>query len=560
MNHTDLYSVIDSTHVNNISPRFTGELDYVPYCKYDASNDQRCWQDFMILDNDPTTTGATLVPVTLDGNKMTVSVTTRQMDYYPLYLSIGNVFNTVHHAHHNAMVLIGFLAMPKSKSFATREHARTPAFHKFKRQLFHPSLTCILHSLHHPMKIPKTVLFGDNYYQCHCNTVIEEFELCKIWDTYGIVGDVVVNIHEMLSPDVFHLRYLVHIPGRTEAEKILNDIDGCIVAVAPFAGLWHFPQGQHFKQASTKRHGACCLGFLKFCYLICQNVITKQTLAEINDVLRCFHHFCKVFQNAGYYHYLIYQFGVLNGLCSSITKSKHVKMILINQRLDKLTAMHVYFEGHCMLNGACLSKAFENIGALAAELGVTEIPNILCHFLHLQLYPTDTCDPEDVPLQECPFLDGKIHIYNSAHLIFFVPSNLSGTYGMLHKYIYKSCPHHLDYGMHGLDVTCILCFFFSFKYQEKLFPWAVVHWFDHVIDGPDTATGMWIVHPSYHMHNHQNIAIIHIDTISHVAHFIPVFASHNINSRDIRPHHSYDIFHSFYVNKYADHHTFKIAF
>ncbi|KAI6094139.1 hypothetical protein EDD17DRAFT_1516295 [Pisolithus thermaeus] len=90
---------------------------------------QRCWQDFMlgdwaweqascqdrILDDDPTTAGATLVPIILSSDKTTVSVATRQTDYYPLYLSIGNVPNTVHHAHHNTVVLIGFLAMPKSK-------------------------------------------------------------------------------------------------------------------------------------------------------------------------------------------------------------------------------------------------------------------------------------------------------------------------------------------------------------------------------------------------------------------------------------------------------------
>ncbi|KAI5988426.1 hypothetical protein EDD15DRAFT_2172514 [Pisolithus albus] len=105
-------------------------------------------------------------------------------------------------------------------------------------------------------------------------------------------------------------------------------------------------------------------------------------------------------------------------------------------------------------------------------------------------------------------------------------------------------------GMCSLDIACILCFF-SFKHVGKLFPCAVMHWFDHIGDGPDTAMGMWIVCPSYCMHNHQNIAIIHIDTINHTAHLIPIFSCHNINSRDVRPHNSYGVFHSFYVNKYA---------
>ncbi|KAI6140694.1 hypothetical protein EDD17DRAFT_1438164, partial [Pisolithus thermaeus] len=48
--------------------------------------------------------------------------------------------------------------------------------------------------------------------QEHCNTIIKEFELHKLWDTYGIVGDIVpftndfphADIHEMLSPDILH--------------------------------------------------------------------------------------------------------------------------------------------------------------------------------------------------------------------------------------------------------------------------------------------------------------------------------------------------------------------
>ena len=44
-----------------------------------------------------------------------VTVTTGQHDYYPLYLSVGNLHNMAHRAHKNGVKLIGFLAMPKSK-------------------------------------------------------------------------------------------------------------------------------------------------------------------------------------------------------------------------------------------------------------------------------------------------------------------------------------------------------------------------------------------------------------------------------------------------------------
>lgn len=55
------------------------------------------------------------VPVILGSNKTTISVTTGQNDYYPLYASIGNVRNNVCRAHRNAVAVVGFFAMPKSK-------------------------------------------------------------------------------------------------------------------------------------------------------------------------------------------------------------------------------------------------------------------------------------------------------------------------------------------------------------------------------------------------------------------------------------------------------------
>lgn len=60
--------------------------------------------------------GTVLIPIILGSDKTTVSVATGQHDYYPLYLSIGNLHNTARRAHKNGVKLIAFLAMPKSKS------------------------------------------------------------------------------------------------------------------------------------------------------------------------------------------------------------------------------------------------------------------------------------------------------------------------------------------------------------------------------------------------------------------------------------------------------------
>ena len=81
-----------------------------------------------------------------------------------------------------------------------------------------------------------------------------------------------------------------------------------------------------------------------------------------------------------HYRHLIQVFGAPNGLCSSITESKHVKavkepwrrsnhfnalgqMLLTNQRLDKLAAARVDFENRGMLQGSVLSAAIDEIEA-----------------------------------------------------------------------------------------------------------------------------------------------------------------------------------------------------
>ena len=68
-----------------------------------------------IIAKDAGMAGSMFMPIILDSDKTTVSVATRNNKYHPLYLSVGNVQNNVRHAHQDALVLIGFLAIPKSK-------------------------------------------------------------------------------------------------------------------------------------------------------------------------------------------------------------------------------------------------------------------------------------------------------------------------------------------------------------------------------------------------------------------------------------------------------------
>ncbi len=109
------------------NPDFTHGFDFIPRREFDA-RDQQVFSDFMTgnwawrkadkLAENPNNKGAMLVPVIAGSDKTTVSVGTGQNEYYPLYLSIGNITNSVRRAHRDGLIPIAFLAIPKSKSLS----------------------------------------------------------------------------------------------------------------------------------------------------------------------------------------------------------------------------------------------------------------------------------------------------------------------------------------------------------------------------------------------------------------------------------------------------------
>ena len=112
--------------------------------------------------------------------------------------------------------------------------------------------------------------------------------------------------------------------------------------------------------------------------------------------------------------------------------------------------------------------------------------------------------------------------------------------------------------MQGLEVARVRSFF-SFKFQNILYPCALVRWYSHNDDGPDEDTGMWVVEPDSHPDGSAFTAVIHLDSILRAAHLIPVFGQDAIPT-DIPLAYSLDVFNSYYANKYIDHHAFEIAF
>jgi hypothetical protein len=66
-----------------------------------------------LIAEDPETHGSVFCPIILGSDKTTVSVATGNNEYWPVYLSIGNIRNNVRRAHCNGVALLGFLAIPK---------------------------------------------------------------------------------------------------------------------------------------------------------------------------------------------------------------------------------------------------------------------------------------------------------------------------------------------------------------------------------------------------------------------------------------------------------------
>ena len=212
-----------------------------------------------------------------------------------------------------------------------------------------------------------------------------------------------------------------------------------------------------------------------------------------------------------------------------------------------------------------------NVPQLGEELHIPDITALLSRFLFEQ-QPCDTDNLVNTPEHTYPQYIGPVKVFNSASAFFYAPSDVSGTHGMRREVI-RSCPNWRNEGlwhdcvfvnanpetdpMNGLEVARILAFF-SFRFNGCYYPCAVVNWFDRVGDYPDEDTGMWMVRPQFNQRNQHSHSIIHVDTIYRAAHLIPVYSKHFVLTHN-RPHHSYDSFRLFYVNKYADHHAFEIA-
>jgi hypothetical protein len=210
--------------------------------------------------------------------------------------------------------------------------------------------------------------------------------------------------------------------------------------------------------------------------------------------------------------------------------------------------------------------------ALSIEIQQPRFPALIRRFLYDQLYPDNILSSSDIPLAECPTYTSKVRVYNSAVATFYAPSDHSGVGGMHREHIRATSSWRQGHGRYdcvflndnpdlpgirGMDVVRVLLFF-SFPFCGTLYSCAFIRWFRVVGDEPDEITGMWIVEPEVDEGGSPVVSIINVDCIIRAAHLVGVFGEAFI-PKTLRFHHSLDSFKSFYINKFIDHHAFRVV-
>ncbi|KAK1234209.1 hypothetical protein PQX77_002593 [Marasmius sp. AFHP31] len=142
---------------------------------------------------------------------------------------------------------------------------------------------------------------------------------------------------------------------------------------------------------------------MEVCYIARKNTITSSNLTSFRGYLQRFHETRKFFLDSGickdfslprqhsliHYEDSIRMFGAPNGLCSSITESKHIKavkepwrrssrynalkqMVRTILRLDKMAALRRKFEHSGMLAGTTSSYTADLLQGGSGVLGVVD--------------------------------------------------------------------------------------------------------------------------------------------------------------------------------------------
>ena len=190
----------------------------------------------------------------------------------------------------------------------------------------------------------------------------------------------------------------------------------------------------------------CIAAFMNACYIACRNAIDSPSLERFRDWVQTYHDLRPIFLEVGlpislsmprqhalsHFYDGIHLFGSPNGLCSSITESKHIhavkipwrmssryraltQMLKTIQRMDKMLALHRRFKDNGMLQGFLFATKFGNAGTLMDNLEG-------CENEDEEDIPDEALDASEFDVQ----LPVKPRAYpHAAHAPLYLPSDLS---------------------------------------------------------------------------------------------------------------------------------------
>jgi len=193
--------------------------------------------------------------------------------------------------------------------------------------------------------------------------------------------------------------------------------------------------------------------------------------------------------------------------------------------------------------------------------------------LSLSIWP----DPSQFPHHFCWYHSWWVPTLLWSHFSFsfcscsiLCPSDLCGAGRMYHKWIHSTPKWHGEHprydtvfietnpelsGMQGMAIGHVFLFF-SLTFWDVLYPCTLIHWHSLVRDGPDKDTRLWVVKLEFKCNSHCNLAVVHLESIAQGAHLIGVYSSAFL-PEGFHFSYSLDVFHAYFVNCYADHHTHK---
>ncbi|KAJ6617373.1 hypothetical protein B0H10DRAFT_2176466 [Mycena sp. CBHHK59/15] len=322
-------------------------------------------------------------------------------------------------------------------------------------------------------------------------------------DQYSVVPDVIpftwdflwADIYELLSPDLLH--QVIKGTFKDHLVAWVASILRTSMARPRPRRLWQTSTSTDAMDGDNSKalmkvylpaiEGMLCAlsAFLDFCYLVHQNVSDEATLTAIDAALARYH-----------------QERAPNGLCSSITESKHIKAVKQPWRRSRRGNDGGAID-ESRFSGIILAKTSES-NSVGQHLDLPQLVPLIRCFLYLQDNPTTILIS----------LSSVVKVFPSAIAKFYAP-NQSGVRGMLRERI--RAVRSWRGGAPRYDCVFVeaarVLLFMSFKHLGVTYPCALVTWFSAIGDEPCPDVGMWMVEPDVDHRGRRVLDIIHIDTI-----------------------------------------------